>query len=115
MTFTANIARKHAEAARNHAVAVARDTRCGLSARYDLCDVREVCECVAIWKAFCREEQIRLDAKDAPVFAPVEPCADLNENLEMSFELTFVGYPKESVCDCRLVMRRELWCEDCAS
>lgn len=61
MTFTANIARKHAEAARAHAIALASEMRLGLTASIHLCPVREVCESVALWNAFCAQETARLE------------------------------------------------------
>ena len=65
MTFTANIARKHAEAARRRAREIeCHDCSCSRGGSAIFCEHNEIeperRECVAIWNAFCAEEQARI-------------------------------------------------------
>lgn len=48
-------------------------------------------------------------------FVPVPPCTSLDENLEMSFELTFADYPVPARCDygCHEFLTDDELCTDC--
>ena len=65
MTFTKNIARKHAEAARRNALDIEKALAQETESFRVLPLEAERRECVAIWNAFCAEETERLAKKDA--------------------------------------------------
>lgn len=68
MTFTANIARKHAESARRRAQEIWGKSETSFMSAANA----ELRECVAIWNAFCAEEQARLDRRAKRVINTAE-------------------------------------------
>lgn len=78
MTFTKNIARKYAEAARRRAREIeCPDCSCSRGGSAMFCEHNETeperRECVAIWNAFCAEEQARMNAPKPRTYAAILP------------------------------------------
>ena len=69
MTFTKNIERKYAEAARRRALDI---EECQDTTGFADCEP-ERRECVAIWNAFCLEDAARLNAPKPTKFAQILP------------------------------------------